>query len=62
MSTDIVFTTFSGLSLPGEFMRESISEMGTQLRRIQLSPDDRIIMRMMANRGDLQLNVDSEPW
>ena len=55
------FFNLSGLYLPGELMNESISEVGTPLRRIQLSPDGRMIMRMMASREDLQLNVGSEP-
>ena len=35
--------------------------MGTPLRWIQLSPNGRMIMRMMASRGDLYLNVGSKP-
>ena len=55
------FFNLPGLYLPGELMNESISEVGTPLRRIQLSPDRRMITRIMAGRGDLQFNVASEP-
>ena len=50
---DTVFSTFSHLCLAGEFMNESISQVGTPLRQIQLSLNDRMIMGMMASRGDL---------
>ena len=50
-----ILFNFSDLFLPGELMNESISEMDTPLKRIQLSPDGKMIMNMMANRG-------SEPW
>ena len=45
--------SLSDLYLPGESLNESISEIGTPLRRIQLPPDVRMIMRMMASRADL---------
>ena len=60
---DIFFySNFSSLYLPGELMmmNETISEAGTPVRQIHLSPDGRMIIRMMASRGDLQLKVGSE--
>ena len=47
-------------------MKVSISEMsrhiGLSVRRIQISPNDAMIMRMVKDKGDLQLNVGFEPW
>ena len=60
MPPDMVFITFL-LYLPGELANESISESGTPSRGTLLSPDGRMIMRMMISRGDLQLNMGSEP-
>ena len=55
------FFRLSGLYLPGELVNESISEVETPSRRIQLSLNGRMIIRMLANGGDLQFNVGSEP-
>ena len=55
-------STISDLCLPGKLLNESISEVGTPLSWIQLSPNGRMIMRMMASRGDLQLDMGSETW
>ena len=43
------FLKLSGLYLPDKLMNESISDVGTQVRRIQLSLDGGMIMRMMAS-------------
>ena len=53
MPLDMVFSNL--FWPPGKLVSESISEVGTSLGRIQLPPDDRMIMKIIA-RGDLQLN------
>ena len=42
----------------GKLMNKSISEVGIPLRQIQLSPDDRMTIRMMASRGALNYSID----
>ena len=62
MPPDMVFFfNLPHLYLPDKLMNVSISEVGTPVRQIQLSLDGRMIIRMMASKGDLQLTMGSEP-
>ena len=49
------FLNLSCLYFPGKLMNESISDVRTSLRWIQLYPDGRMMMRMVASRGDYSL-------